>query len=63
MMSLMTALLETYNFALDSELVDNPNLSTNGLTLLPVYHSSKKVNNGEDVFEITDRKSACRERV
>lgn len=52
MMSLMNALLETYNYALDNGLVDNPKLSTSGLTLLPVYHSSK-VSGGEDIFEIT----------
>lgn len=51
-MSLMDALLETYNYALDKGLVDNPKLSTNGLTLLPIYHSNR-VSGGEDIFEIT----------
>lgn len=57
MMSLMAALLETYNFAIDSGLVDNPKLSSSGLTLLPVYHSSR-VSSGEDVFEITIDKNS-----
>ncbi len=57
-MSLMTALLETYNFALDSGLVDNFKLSSNGLTLMPVYHSNKKVSSNEDVFEITIDKNS-----
>ncbi len=52
MMSLMNALLETYDFALENELVDNPKLSSSGLSLLPVYHSSR-ISNGEDIFEIT----------
>jgi len=52
-MSLMNALLETYNFAFNSGLVDNPKLSSNGLTILPVYHSNKKANSNEDIFEIT----------
>src|SRR5690554_3411694 len=52
-MSLMNALLDTYNFALDNGLVDNPELSVNGLTILPVYHSNKKAASNEDIFEIT----------
>ncbi len=52
MMSLINALLETYDFALQNNLVDNPKLSLDGLTLLPVYHSSKR-SVGEDIFEIT----------
>lgn len=51
-MSLMSALLDTYDFALDNGLVDNAKLGVNGLTLLPVYHSNKK-SNGEDIFELT----------
>lgn len=58
MMSLMAALLETYDFALDNGLVDNPKLSSSGLTLLPVYHSNKKVSSNEDVFEITIDKNS-----
>jgi CRISPR-associated protein Csd1 len=58
MMSLMAALLETYNYALDRGLVDNYELSTNGLVLLPIYHSNKRASNNEDIFEITiDRNS------
>jgi len=52
-MSLMNALLDTYNFALDNGLVDNPELSVNGQTILPVYHSNKKAGSNEDIFEIT----------
>lgn len=52
MMNLMNALLETYNFALKSDLVDNPKLSTGGQILLPVFHSNRS-SNGEDVFELT----------
>lgn len=57
-MSLMNALLETYDFALDSGLVDNPKLSSSRLTLLPVYHSNKKASSSEDVFEITIDKNS-----
>lgn len=56
-MSLMSALLETYDFALVRGLVDNPKLGVNGLTLLPVYHSNKR-SNGEDLFEITIGKNS-----
>ena len=56
-MSLMAALLETYDFALARGLVDNPTLSTDGLTLLPLYHSSK-VSGGQDIFEITIDKNS-----
>lgn len=57
MMSLMAALLETYDFALDRGLVDNPELSPSGLTLLPVYHSSR-VSGNEDIFELTIDKNS-----
>lgn len=57
-MSLMNALLETYDFALDNGLVDNPKLSSSGLTLLPIYHSNKKASNNEDIFEITIDKNS-----
>ncbi len=56
-MSLLTALLDTYDFALAQGLVDNPKLSVNGMSLLPVYHSNKK-SNGEDIFEITIDKNS-----
>lgn len=56
-MSLMAALLETYDFALDRGLVDNPELSPSGLTLLPVYHSSR-VSGNEDIFELTIDKNS-----
>lgn len=56
-MSLLTALLETYDFALAQNLVDNPKLSVNGMSLLPIYHSNKK-SNGEDIFEITVDKNS-----
>lgn len=58
MMSLMNALLETYDFALDSGLVDNPKLGSSELTLLPVYHSNKKSSGGKDIFEITIDKNS-----
>lgn len=51
-MNLMNALLETYNYALGNDLVDNPKLSVNGQSILPVYHSSK-VNKSEDIYELT----------
>ncbi len=57
MMSLLSDLLETYNLAYDRGLVDNPILGNNGMTILPIYHSSR-TSNGEDIFEITiDRES------
>lgn len=52
-MSLMKALLETYDYALDNGLVDNPELSVNGLTILPIYHSNKRAGSNEEIFEIT----------
>lgn len=52
-MSLMHALLTTYDSALDKGLVDKRQPGMGGLTLLPVYHSNKKVASNEDVFEIT----------
>lgn len=52
MMTLMNALLETYDYALKNDLVDNPNLSVEGQVLLPVYHSNKR-SKGEDIFELT----------
>lgn len=48
----MNALLETYDYALKNNLVDNPKLSVDGQTLLPVYHSNKR-NKGDDIFEMT----------
>ena len=51
MMTLMNALLETYDYALKNDLVDNPNLSVEGQVLLPVYHSNKR-SKGEDIFEL-----------
>lgn len=56
-MSLMSALLETYDFALERGLVDNPKADSECLTLLPVYHSNKK-SGGEDIFEITIDKNS-----
>lgn len=52
-MSLMTALSETYNFALERGLVDNYELSVSGLILLPIFHSNKRASSNEDIFEIT----------
>lgn len=52
MMTLMNALLETYDFALKNNLVDNPDLSVDGQLLLPVFHSSRR-NKGDDIFEMT----------
>lgn len=52
MMTLMNALLETYDFAIENNLVDNPNLTVDGQSLLPVYHSNRR-NKGTDIFEIT----------
>jgi len=49
----MKALLDTYDYALENGLVDNPELSVNGLTLLPIYHSNRKAGSNEDIFEIT----------
>lgn len=51
-MTLMNALLETYDYALNNDLVDNPKLNINGQSILPVYHSNKR-SKGNDVFEIT----------
>lgn len=51
-MNLMNALLDTYDFALNNDLVDNHRQSDLGHVLLPVYHSNRK-SNGEDIFEIT----------
>lgn len=57
MMNLMNSLLNTYDFALKNDLVDNYKISDDGQILLPVYHSNRRSNN-EDVFEITiDEKS------
>lgn len=50
-MNLMNALLETYDFALANDLVDNHGLTNNGHVLLPIYHSNRR-SNGEDIFEI-----------
>jgi len=59
MMTLMNSLLETYDLALKNNLVDNPNLTVDGQSLLPVYHSNKR-SKGNDVFEITiDNNSNC----
>lgn len=57
-MSLMAALLETYDFAFNRGLVDNHRLGSNGVTLLPIYHSNKKVTSDENVFEITIDKNS-----
>lgn len=51
-MTLMNALYETYEFALRNNLVDNPKLSVDGQSLLPVYHSNKR-NKNDDIFELT----------
>lgn len=48
----MNALLDTYDFALENNLVDNHKLSNLGHVILPIYHSNKK-SSGEDIFEIT----------
>lgn len=50
-MSLINALLETYDSAIESKLVDNPDLSPGGVTLLPIYHSNKR-SGGQDIFEL-----------
>lgn len=52
MMTLMNALYETYEFALRNNLVDNPKISVDGQSLLPVYHSNKR-NKNDDIFELT----------
>ena len=51
-MNLMNALLDTYNFALENDLVDNHKLSNLGHIILPIYHSNKR-SSGEDIFQIT----------
>lgn len=51
MMNLMNALLKTYDFALENDLVDNHQISENGQVLLPIYHSNR-TSNGEDIFEM-----------
>ncbi|HQK53863.1 MAG TPA: type I-C CRISPR-associated protein Cas8c/Csd1, partial [Sedimentibacter sp.] len=56
-MSLMSALLETYDFALERGLVDCTMIDNKCPVLLPVYHSSKK-SGGEDIFEITIDKNS-----
>lgn len=50
-MNLMKALLETYNYALNNNLVDKHKLSNTGNVLLPLYHSNRR-SSGEDIFEI-----------
>lgn len=50
-MNLINALLETYDYALENDLVDNHKLSQNGEVILPIYHSNKK-STGNDIFEI-----------
>ena len=56
-MTLMNALLETYDFALENNLVDNFKLSIDGQSLIPIYHSNKR-NKDNDIFELTiDNKS------
>ncbi len=57
MMTLMNALLETYDFALKNNLVDNSNLSVDGQLLLPVFHSSRR-NKGDNIFEMTINSSS-----
>lgn len=61
-MSLLNALLETYDYALKNGLVDNyksVNDSSNqaggksSTVLLPIYHSSKRATTDEEIFEIT----------
>lgn len=56
-MSLMSALLETYDFALERGLVDGTMTDNKCPALLPVYHSNKK-SGGEDIFEITIDKNS-----
>lgn len=51
-MSLMNALVETYDYAFGKGLVDNHRFSNDGLIILPLYHSSKRASSNEDIFEI-----------
>ena len=50
-MNLINALLETYDYALANDLVDNHKIAGGGQVLLPVYHSNKR-SSGQDIFEI-----------
>lgn len=51
-MSVLTALFETYNTALDSNMVDQTDKLDQQTIILPVYHSSKKSSGSNDMIEV-----------